>query len=52
MFQLTLQLLVKLADGNHNALNVLAVVKVLLGLFVAFFQLNLHGDHLQNAGIS
>ena len=47
-----MQLLIQLANGDHDALNVLAVVEVLLGLFVAFFQLNLHGDHLQNVGIS
>jgi hypothetical protein len=43
---LTLKLLVQFADGHDDSLDVFAVVQVLLGLFVAFFQLDFHGDHL------
>ena len=49
---LTLKLLVQFADGHDDSLDVFAVVQVLLGLFVAFLQLDFHGDHLQNVGIS
>ena len=43
---LTLKLLVQFADGHDDSLDVFDVVQVLLGLFVAFFQLDFHGDHL------
>jgi hypothetical protein len=43
---LTLQFIIEFADGHDDALDVFAVVQVLLGLFVAFFQLDFHGDHL------
>lgn len=43
---LTLEFLVELADGHDDSLDVFAVVEVLLGLLVAFFQLYFDGDHL------
>jgi hypothetical protein len=43
---LTLQSLVELADRHDDSLDVFAVVEVLFGLFVAFFQVDFHGDHL------
>ena len=43
---LTLKLLVQFADGHDDSPDVFAVVQVLLGLFVAFLQLDFHGDHL------
>jgi hypothetical protein len=46
MVLLTLQFLVELADGHDDSLDVFAVVEVLLGLLVSFFQLDFHGDHL------
>jgi len=49
MVLLTLQFLIQLADWHDDSLDVFAVVQVLLGLFVAFFQLDFHGDHLSRS---
>jgi hypothetical protein len=52
LVELTLKLLVQLADRNDHTLDVLAVIQVLLRLLIAFLQLDFHGDHLRKVSQS
>ena len=44
----TLQLVVELCQRDYDALDMLALVEVLLRLLVTFFEVDFDGDHLQD----